>query len=96
MDRTMARVGNGYRLCVLGDLKGWIRDRVRAGITGAFGVPRENENGRTVVEFCGERGLCVGETYFEHSNWHKYTRVARSQDGMEHGMEHDRPGVGEE
>ena len=32
-------------------------------ITGAFGVPGENER---VVEFCTERGLCVGNTYFKH------------------------------
>ena len=49
MDRNMDRVGNGYKLFVLGDLSGWIGDRVRAGITGAFGVPGENENGRRVV-----------------------------------------------
>ena len=45
MDMTVDRVGNGYRLCVLRDLNGWIGDRVRAGITGVFGVPGENENG---------------------------------------------------
>ena len=48
MDRTGDRVGNGYRLCVLGDLNGWIGDRVRTDITGAFGVPGENNNGRVV------------------------------------------------
>ena len=58
IDRTMGRVGNGYRLCVLGDLNGWIEDIVRAGITGAFGVPVENDNGRRVVEFCAEREMC--------------------------------------
>ena len=42
-----------------GDLNGWIGDRTRAGITGAFGVPGENDNGRRVVEFCAEKGLCV-------------------------------------
>ena len=31
---------------MLGDLNGWIGDRERAGITGAFEVSRENENGR--------------------------------------------------
>ena len=35
-------------------------DRTIAGITGDFGVPGENENGRRVVEFCIEKGLCVG------------------------------------
>ena len=52
----MDRVGNGYRLCILGDLNRWIGDKVRAGITGAFGVSGENDK----VEFCGEGGLNVG------------------------------------
>ena len=39
----MDRIGNGYRLCVLGVLNGWIGDRVRAGITSDFGVPGEND-----------------------------------------------------
>ena len=45
------------RLCMLGDLNGWIGNRTRAGTTGAFGVPGENDNGRRVMEFCGEGGL---------------------------------------
>ena len=45
-------------------------DRVRASITGTFGVPGENNNGRRVVEFRLERGLCVGNTYFEHKSLH--------------------------
>ena len=52
-------------------------------ITGTFGVPGEIENWRRVVEFCAERGLCVGNTYFEHKSLHKYTRVARGHDGVE-------------
>ena len=32
------RIGNGYRLCALSDLNGWVGDRVRVGITGGFGV----------------------------------------------------------
>ena len=82
MDSTMDRVGNGYRLCVLGDLNRWIEDRVRASIIGAFGVPGENENGRRIVEFCAAKGLCVGNTCFEHKNLHKNTRVARGQNGV--------------
>ena len=54
MDRTVNRVGNGHRLCVLGDLNGWIGERVRAGITGAFG--------RRVMKFYVERG-CVWVTH---------------------------------
>ena len=77
MDRTVDRVGNGYILCVLGDLNGKVEYMVRANLTGAFRVPGDNEKGRRVVEFCAERGLCVGNTYFEHKGLHKYTRVAR-------------------
>ena len=54
MDRDVDRVDNGYRLCILGDLNRWIGDRERIGITGAFGVPGEKENGRRVVAFCVE------------------------------------------
>ena len=34
-------VRNGYRLCILRDLNGWIGDRTRVGIIGAFRVPGE-------------------------------------------------------
>ena len=63
MDRTLGSVGNGYRLCIVGDLNGWIENRTRAGITGAFGVPGENDNGRRVVEYFAEWGLFVGNTF---------------------------------
>ena len=63
MDRTLDNVWNGYRLCILGDLNGWTGVKIRAGITGAFGVPGENGNCRIRVEFCEERGLCVGNTF---------------------------------
>ena len=43
MDRILNRVGNG--LYILGDLNGWKGDRVRASISGAFRVPRVNDNG---------------------------------------------------
>ena len=56
MDRIVDRVGNWYKLSVMGDLNGSIGYRVRTSITGAFGVPGENDNGRRVVELCVE--LC--------------------------------------
>ena len=52
------RRGSGYRLCGLGDMNGWIGERMTASITDANGVPGENEKGRRVVEFCAERGQC--------------------------------------
>ena len=66
LERIVNRVGNGYILCVLGDLNGWIGDRMRAGITITFGVPGKNDSGRIAVEFFVERGMCLGDTYFEH------------------------------
>ena len=39
----------------------WIvRDGIRMVITGGFGIPGENDNGRMVTDFFfSERGLCV-------------------------------------
>ena len=80
---VLDRVRDGYRLSVMGDLNGWIGDRVRASITGDFGVPGQNDNGRRGVDFCAERGQFVGNTYFKHKSLCKYTRVARDQDGVD-------------
>ena len=55
---------------MLGDLNGWVGGRIMVGITGEFGVPREKDNGISVVDLCAERGLCV----------HKYVRVGRCKD----------------
>ena len=33
LDGVVDRVGNGYRLCLTGNLNGWDGDRVRVGIT---------------------------------------------------------------
>ena len=35
------KVGNGYRLCMLGYLNEWIGERVRVGITGTFGIQEQ-------------------------------------------------------
>ena len=74
---------NTDRSYILGDLNGWIGDRPRDGITGAFGIPGANDNERRVVKFYRERGLRVSNTCFKHISFHKYTREARGQDGME-------------
>ena len=44
LNRVLDRVGNGCKLWVLGDLNDWVADRLRAGITGGFGVPGKNDN----------------------------------------------------
>ena len=56
---------------------------MRASITSAFGVPGENDNRRRVVELCAEKGLCVGNTYFERKSLHKCTGIATCQGGVE-------------
>ena len=73
LDRIVYILSNGYRLCVLVDLNGWVGDRIRVDLKGAFGVLGENDNERRVVKFCAKRGLCVDNTYFEHESLHKYT-----------------------
>ena len=40
-------------------------------------------NNISLVDFYAERGICVGNKFFKHSNLHKYIRVARGQDGAE-------------
>ena len=40
-----------------------------------FGIAGENDNGRRVIYFCDEEGLCVGNAYFEHKNLHKCIKV---------------------
>ena len=45
----MDKVGNEYRLFVLGELNVWVGDNMRVAITGGFGVAGENDNGRRVI-----------------------------------------------
>ena len=48
---------------MLGNLKGWVGNRVRVGITGASGVPGENDNERRLVDFYTKRNcVCVIHT----------------------------------
>ena len=83
LDRVVDRIGNGYRLCVLGGPNGWVVNRFREGITAGFGVSAENDNGRRVIDFCAESGLFVSNNYLELKSLDKYIRVARGQDGVE-------------
>ena len=48
-----------------------------ASITSMFEIQGENDNQRRVTNFCAERGLCVGNKYFDHKSLHKYTRVTK-------------------
>jgi hypothetical protein len=83
LNDVLDTVSLGFRMIVLGDLNGWIGDRKRDGVTGDFGVEGENENGKKVIDFCVDKGMCVCNTFFSHKNVHKYTRVGVDRDGNE-------------
>ena len=54
LNRVLDRLGNGYILCVVGNLNGCVGDRLRTGIIGGLGIQTENDTGSTVVDFCAE------------------------------------------
>ena len=63
MKETLERVSGGFRIIVLCDLNGWVGDRKRDGITGGYGVEGEIENGKKVIDFCAEKGMCISNKY---------------------------------
>ena len=52
------------KFVLMGDLNGWVGDRVRVDITGTFEVTGESYNRRRVVDFYAERMLPMSNTYF--------------------------------
>ena len=59
----MDRVDNEYRLYEMGDLNGWVRDRLRKDITSALEVSGKINNEGRVVDLCAEReDVCVIDT----------------------------------
>ena len=80
VERTVDEVGSSYRVIVMGDMNGWVGDVECEGIIGKHGVPGVNDNGERVVDFCAEKEFCIGNTYFEHKNIHKYTRIGKARD----------------
>jgi len=86
LGRAMNEIGNGYRVIVMGDLNGWVGDRVVKGIVGPFGVPGLNDSGERVMDFCAERELCIANTFFKHKDIHKFTFVGRARGGVNKSM----------
>ena len=58
-DKVLDRVGNGYILCGMRDLNGWVGGRVRKDIIGVFRLPDKYVNARKVVDVRADRELCV-------------------------------------
>ena len=57
--KVLDRVGNGYILCGMRDLNGWVGGRVRKDIIGVFRLPDKYVNARKVVDVRADRELCV-------------------------------------
>ena len=58
---------------MLGDLNGWVGDRLRVGINEDLGIPEEKDNGIRVINFDVERSLSVSSTL--STRMHKYTKM---------------------
>lgn len=55
----------------------------KEGVTGALGVSRENENGKKVIDYCEEKGVCISDIFFNHMSNHKVLKVDVGRDGIE-------------
>ena len=66
-------LGEKEVVLVLGDMNAKVGNIERAGVVGKFGVPGINANGDSLVEMCAERGMVVGNTWFEKKLINKYT-----------------------
>ena len=73
LNECISGFSEGERVIVLGDLNAKVGEREIDGVVGKFGVPGVNENGECLVEMCVERGLIVGNTWFQKKMIHKYT-----------------------
>ena len=51
-------MGNGYRLCILGYVNGWIGDRVKAGITSVLEFKFSRVEVCVVVKYGTSEGEC--------------------------------------
>ena len=56
------------------------RNQEIPGVTGKFGLGRENEPGQRLTEFCQENTLVIANTFFQQHKRRLYTRT--SPDGQ--------------
>lgn len=69
------------KIYILGDLNARV-GRNNSGIEdilGIFGEPTINSNGKRLLDFCRINNLIVSNSFFEHKDIHKYTRVEPSR-----------------
>ena len=58
---------------VMGDMNVRVGDRPIYGVVGPWRVPGVNNNGECLIEMCPERGMIVGNTWFNKKRKNKYT-----------------------
>lgn len=66
------------KLIIMGDLNDRVGTKdVKSGeVLGAYGETSRNSNGKRIIDYCIQNDLLLMNTWFEHKNIHKYTRVA--------------------
>lgn len=68
-------------LLIGGDLNGRVGNNGReaSGCIGKYGEPNKNSNGQRIIDFCTVNNLFVANTFFQHADIHKYTRIMESR-----------------
>merc|ERR1712002_999017 len=81
LNECLSSFGANERVIVMGDFNAKVGDREREGMTGKYGVPDVNENGKRLVEVCAKRRMIVGNTWFQKRLCQKYTREREGGQG---------------
>ncbi|XP_063933559.1 craniofacial development protein 2-like [Zophobas morio] len=65
-------------ILIVVDLNGRVGNEARNsnGVIGSFGETIKNKNGELLIDFCNSNGLIILNTWFQHKEIHKFTRVA--------------------
>ncbi|KAK7872016.1 hypothetical protein R5R35_004529 [Gryllus longicercus] len=68
-----------HEVILVGDWNGRVGNREQ-GFVGPFGEEIVNDNGKRILYLCKELKYCVANTFFQHKDIHKYTRIDPSRD----------------
>ena len=75
LDLTLMTLEGKGQLTLMGDFNGQVGNNreVWGDVLGPYGVPVDNVNGRSLLTFFSNRGVCILNTYFKQRNSRKYT-----------------------
>ncbi len=65
----------GSRMVLMDDMNERVGRNEIAGVVRKWDVDGINENGKHLVDVCAERGLSLGNTFFQHRLVHRYTWI---------------------